>query len=247
MLAAIAAVGGGAFVLAAVVVGVRLLLLAARTRGLPEFTMGLGLFIMGGLGYPVTIVAQQATGLSEATRIGLIVANQLFTIVGMTALALFNWRVFRPAETWPRVLVLGVPIVMLGFFAAQGLGPGFFAMADTASGPWNLASLVTGAVLAWGAYESSRYAGQMRRRFQVGLGDPVVTNRFVLWAMGTGCAAAITLVHLGIRYLLGEITPVLGALIVGPIGLVAAGSVWLAFLPPAAYTRWVAARGAAAA
>ena len=35
----------------------------------------------------------------------------------------------------------------------------------------------------------------------------------------------------------------LGAMTVGILGLVSAASVWLAFLPPAAYLRWVAARG----
>ncbi len=34
----------------------------------------------------------------------------------------------------------------------------------------------------------------------------------------------------------------IGALIVGPFGLVAAGSLWLACLPPRAYLRRVAAR-----
>ena len=47
------AIGGVSFILASLVIGLRLLLLARRTRELPEFVIGLALFLMGGLGYPL--------------------------------------------------------------------------------------------------------------------------------------------------------------------------------------------------
>jgi hypothetical protein len=39
-------------------------------------------------------------------------------------------------------------------------------------------------------------------------------------------------------------TTTIGALIIAPLGLAAAGCVWLAFLPPAAYTRRFSTRQA---
>ena len=47
MLEAVAAVGGGSFVLVSLAVGLRLLLVWWRTRELPEFALGFGLFAMG--------------------------------------------------------------------------------------------------------------------------------------------------------------------------------------------------------
>ncbi len=42
----------GAFIVTSLVVGGKLLLLAARTRQLPEFTLGLGLFALVGVSEP---------------------------------------------------------------------------------------------------------------------------------------------------------------------------------------------------
>ena len=44
----LAALGGLSFLLVSIVGGARLLLLARRTRKLPEFVLGMGLFLLGG-------------------------------------------------------------------------------------------------------------------------------------------------------------------------------------------------------
>ena len=72
----LAAIGGGAFVLVSLVIGVRVMWLARRTRGLPEFAMALGLLLMGGLGYPILILAQFGSFLSDGARVLLIVVQQ---------------------------------------------------------------------------------------------------------------------------------------------------------------------------
>ena len=62
----LAAAGGGAFVLVSLVIGVRVVWLAHRTRGLAELSMGLGLLLMGGLGYPIPILADFGAFLTVA-------------------------------------------------------------------------------------------------------------------------------------------------------------------------------------
>ena len=57
----LAAIGGGAFFLASTIVSIRLLLLARRTRALPELLIGSGLLVLGAIGYPLAI-AVDATG-----------------------------------------------------------------------------------------------------------------------------------------------------------------------------------------
>lgn len=236
----LAAVGGGAFVVAAVVVGLRLLWLSWRTRGLPEFAIGAGLFLMGGLGYPLIVLSRQATGWPDAARAGLVLANEVFGIVGMTLVAVFNWRVFRPDALWARALVVAVAATLSGLTVAQGLDGGWLALADGASFPWGWAAIPNAVALGWAGLESITYHRAMAKRARLGLADAALVDRFRLWAIGTLSSAFLTLASLvgqlrGIDMALSTE----GALLVGCFGLVSAGAMWLAFLPPAAYTRWL--------
>ena len=81
----------------------------------------------------------------------------------------------------------------------------------------------------------------------MGLGDPVVANRFLLWGIGAGAAglgsAIGTLVQLVTGVVSTQVPWVLASS--SAHGFVAAVAMWLAFMPPAAYTRWVGARASA--
>jgi hypothetical protein len=85
---AIAAFGGLAFVLASLVLGVRLLALAARTRRLPEVCIGLALLLMGGLAYPLIMTARMAVRLSGPVRIGVMALAILLMGIGTLAVGL---------------------------------------------------------------------------------------------------------------------------------------------------------------
>ncbi|HKJ24608.1 MAG TPA: hypothetical protein VKB65_07285 [Myxococcota bacterium] len=235
------AIGGGAFVVAAVVIGWRLIWLSRRTRGLPEFAIGTGLFLMGGLGYPLIVLARQMTAWPDAARAGLILANEIFAIVGMTLVAVFNWRVFRPNAPWAKALVGAIAATLTGLMVAQGCAGGWLALADGANFPWAWAAVPNAVALGWAGLESLGYHRTMVKRARLGLADAALVDRFRLWAIGTFSSAFLTLASLS-----GQIrgidmaTSTEGALLVGAFGVVSAGAMWLAFLPPAAYTRWVA-------
>ena len=94
------AVGGGCFIVVSLIVGVRLLGLARRTRQLAEFAMGIGLVPIAGLGYPLMMLARFGEFLPEPARLALLVGYQFCQIIGISFVALFNWRVFRPASRW---------------------------------------------------------------------------------------------------------------------------------------------------
>jgi hypothetical protein len=88
----------------------------------------------------------------------------------------------------------------------------------------------------------------MQRRARVGLGDPVVANRFLLWAIGAGMAGAGSLVGTLVGLVLGQPLgqlPVL-TLTLSCFGMTSACALWLAFAPPEAYLRWVRRREATA-
>ena len=243
----VAAIGGGAFVLASLGVGLRLLWLAARRRTLPELWMGLGLFLMGGLGYPLVSVARMAVGQTDEVRTAFMIGAHACMVTGVTAMAVFNWQVFRPADGRARGAVASVLVALLAAVAWQGISPGFRAGAIEHRGGGVVAiNVLAGMAMAWSCAEAIAQRRASIRRARYGLAEPFVSDRFRLWAIATGAATGITAFTTTLHLL--EIDPAgsaLGAMVVGPVGLCAAVACWLAFAPPTAYRRWVGARAAA--
>jgi hypothetical protein len=103
--------------------------------------------------------------------------------------------------------------------------------------PWGIAIVATLAlVFAWTAAESLAYHAMLRRRIALGIADPVVANRVLLWAI----AAVATVVLCGViaASMLAGMAPMQHALPLCAIGAAAlvASTCWtLAFLPPASY------------
>ncbi|HYB12722.1 MAG TPA: hypothetical protein VEG67_04585 [Myxococcota bacterium] len=241
------AIGGLSFVAASFVVGLRLLWLAHRTRELPEFTIGLALVLMGALGYPLTAIARMTPGLSDELRIMLFVVSLVLTWGGTVLLALFNLSVFRPDEAWARALVVGVATWLLATFSLQSFSPGL-RVATFRNEGLGLRLFMCGIALplAWGTYESLRYWGLLRKRARLGLADPVVADRMRLWGIAELSAMVINVsTTVGALFGVDFAVTALGALVIAPLGLLAAGATWFAFLPPAAYLRRVVARAAA--
>ena len=243
----LAAVGGGAFVLACLVLGARLLILSSRTRALPELCIGAGLFLMGGVGYPLMMLARFYPDFEDGTRTAVALTHLTCSLTGNVAVCVFNWRVFRPDSPQAKALTVAVGGALLGLFAAQGISPGFLAFALGDGGPWAHATYLTSFVYLWAGTESTRYFLMMSKREKLGLADPVVTDRFRLWAIGTLAAVVISSVGIVFRMLgLDFQSSSGGAITIGTLGLVTATCFWLAFLPPPAYRRRIAARGARA-
>ncbi len=240
----LAALGGLAFVLASLVLGIRLLALGARTRRLPEVCIGLALLLMGGLGYPLIMAARMAVRFSDPARIGVMAFAILLMAVGTFAVGVFNWRVFRPGEGWARALAIATGFSLVLCIGLQLAGPGLRAAAvDNQGLGFRLFLLHSGWLTAWGAYESLRAWSRLRLRLRIGLADPVVCERVLLWGIASVASATVSVTStiagfLGINFA----ATAFGAAVTAPLGLIAAGSMWLAFVPPAGYLRRVRAR-----
>jgi hypothetical protein len=243
----LAALGGLAFVLASLLLGVRLLLLARRTRELPEMCIGLAMLLMGGLGYPLIMTARMAVRLAGPTRVGVMAFAVVLMGVGILAVGVFTWQVFRPAERWPLWALAAAALSMLVCLLLQARDPGLEAAAFHNQGlGFRLFLLHSALASGWGASESLLTGSRLRRRLRLGLADPVVTERVLLWGVASLASAIVsatstTAGFLGINFA----ATTFGAAVTAPLGLIAAGSMWLAFLPPSAYLRWVRERAAA--
>jgi len=235
-----AAVGGGVLVVASLVVGLRLIALARRTRELPELVMGLGLFLMGGVSYPLTVLAFHAESLGIPARSALLAGYMVLNSLGMTALACFTRRVFRPRAPWSAAAVVAVAAGYGAAAIVQVMGPGLEELVRTQKGPWNASLFVAVATPLWAGGESLLYHRKLRKRLALGLAEPVVVDRFRLWCLAMWSASAMTSLSIGLERMGISVTAsAAGGLVLGLLGLVVGGSLWLAFFPPEAYLRRV--------
>lgn len=231
-----------AFVLASAVIGVRLLRLALRTRELPELLFGLG-FLIGGVFGNVAISAWRIGG----DRLGDAAAfvgggGQLLLMVGALCLCASTWRVFHRDAAWATALFFSLAGVGGIGWAGHGLTQGFAASTWEGTFFW-MGFAGRSLPYLWAAVSSGVYASRMRRRVALGLAEPIVANRFLLWAIGAGCAFAIfastvVVLALGIAPFGPGITLFRSAL-----GLVLATTMWLAFFPPRFWIARFAASG----
>lgn len=166
----------------------------------------------------------------------------MIAVVGQSAIALFTWRVFRPGEAWARALALGFMALLAGVALWQTASPGWRVYAAEERGAWNLLPAFSLITLGWAGAESLLYHAKLRRRLALGLADPITTDRLRLWSVSMLAAFAIALSVQALRFAGVQVTPEVMGLIVGPLCLVAASAMWLAFLPPRRYVRWVEAR-----
>lgn len=223
------------------IVGYRLLLLASRTRELPERLLGLTFVLMG-----VSFLFYQAplifpVGVPDTP---FFFSARVIYCFSSVALALFTRVVFRKTEAWASALVIGIAISLVigvGFSALGGDWEGF-----SISNVWFWFEWVANMLpFAWIGVEAFIHHRSGRRRVRVGLLEPLVCNRFLLWMIAGLLQLSAFLLSL-VQYAEYEATgtwstwsdSTLGMLEMSTIGII-----WLVFFPPAIYCRWITNTG----
>ena len=170
--------------------GVRLMQRALRTRQLPESLLAAHFLLCGGLGYLLSVTALSAARQPDLVPPQVVAATigvgHLSSCIGVFGAICFNYLVFRRGEAWARGLVVLATVAMgvgyLGYGWTGGFADGRF------HGVWFWLFYGT---FAWGAawvmLEPLRYHRVMRRRQQLGLAEPLLANRFLLWGVGSVC------------------------------------------------------------
>lgn len=231
-------IGFGSFLAVSLTVGTRLLMQARRTRKLPELAMGLNFILAGFVGYALLVAAESL----HLFPPGLAGVASFFGVsgiaIGAAFVCLFTQHVFHPQGRAARVAVAGIAAwlgasiwgawVLHVVRPVDGLGVWL--------GHWG-SHLGLLAAYGWSTVESLRYYALMRRRVQVGVAEPLVANRFLLWGTGTLATVLVTLLYATLQ-LFGHYE--LPASLIGVsslLVLVTAISEWLAFFPPRAYRK----------
>jgi hypothetical protein len=238
------------FIVVGTAVGVRMLALARRTGGRPEWLMGAGLVLVCGLGYPGSLLSGFGQGSVGEVRLPVWAGSTLLTQTGIGSIWLFTGAVFRPGVGWARALTgLGLAALVASFL---GTGHVLATAPDDASCTastrhWLLLGMLgyAGSFL-WSAVEGLLQRRMALRRLALGLADPVVTNRFLLWGLFGLMATGINLASV-VGVVLG-VDPAESLLVLLPMGVLGAAAsvlMYLAFFPPAWYVGWL--RGTAPA
>lgn len=238
------------FVATVTVVGVRMLLLARRTRGRHELLIGAGMVLVGAIGFPGGL----ASGFGRAVgdmNIPIWFATTLVTQMGIAAIYAFTWQVFRPAVWWGKAIVAAGCLFMLGSLVVSSIlllgAPPEANSQEVARDAISVGLVGYSGCFLWSAIEGLLQWRNARRRLALGLADALVVNRFLLWGV-FGLAASGINVASAIGNAIGA-DPSTSPLVLVPMGVlgaVASVAMYLAFLPPASYAERIRARGVAA-
>lgn len=230
-------------------VGGHLLVRAWRTRSQPELLLGLHLVLALGVGYLLITLALAGVQLGLAgagPTAGLMAVGYLATIAGLIATLHFNRVVFQRGRLWALGFAILLGVAMTVAWIGYGVREGFTVHMD--GGWFRFMSIAIIAANLWVATEPLHYYGAMRRRVRLGLAEPLVADRFLLWGCGslarTGLAS-LGLVTVSITRMDSQAAgPVAAAVLIGAsvLGLFTSVTYALTFFPTGAYVRWVERR-----
>ena len=229
-MALLALLGISLFAIASFVVGWRLLWLAHRTGLMPEKLIGGSLFLAGGIGTALMILS----GVAGPARGVFSTAAMLAIDCGITVLGVFTWRVFRPGLVGATVVATCTALLFLSF-ASDWVSGHYLGVRRSA---FSMTADYVGrfVLYGWASYESLRQYSLARRRVRIGLLEPLVANRFLLWGISTLAATGIWAYSFWSE-IVGYTDTTDFYLVASAMGGTCAASIWLAFFPPRAYTR----------
>ena len=222
------------------VVGIRLLVLAYRTRGVEELLCACGFTFIGLLGYPASIASGYGMGTVGDVIFPAYLWGTIWTNLGIWSFYAFTWRVFRPAERWALGFTLAAGVVLATGCIANIVtlltSPANASSFEVTHGWTRLLQVGSVSCFAWTTWEAARQYFMSHKRRAIGLGDSVSSNRFLLWGVFGGSTLILSGVfavihHLGIPSATSPMMHVTTAV----MGLISSVAIYLAFLPPKAY------------
>jgi len=231
------------------VVGVRLLALARRTRRFPEYALSAALLLLNAVGYPVMLAAVglERLGQPGVALVFFFALSAMFAGVSMNYF--FTWRVFRSDAPWALALCVVGTWLMLAPSGAIAAHVEMHSIdAGIQSAPVWCFTVIAAVLVtyAWTAVESLHYYLNSRRRLRLGLVEAPVCNRFFLWALASGawffCTALAAVVLVRGLNPLGD---AFFTVSIGAGGLVNSVAMVLCFMPPQRYLAWLTRRAAA--
>jgi hypothetical protein len=225
---------------------------ARRGGDLAPLLLGIQLFFAMGVGYALCSAGAALALLApepQPERVAALLGpGNAAVIVGLSAALVFEWRVFWPAARWPRWLGGAFVAVMLaGWFGSAATGA--FETGLYRNGWFLLLNAGMLSVNLWVGIEPLVYHAKLVKRVRLGLAEPLVVDRFLLWGLGSLARAALVLLgpvsELALARLEGEArltASAIAAAVACGLALATTVAYWLTFEPTPRYVRWVERR-----
>jgi hypothetical protein len=250
------------------VVGVRLLRMPAEEGWItPERALGIFFVVShvtGGIVVAVCYGIWSEMGLPESPPwlSHIHAVGQLCMGVGFAMIFLFTQRTFYPASATAKLFVKVMCMAIAASLLVRAFHEGFAISVSPGPMHWVFYFLRLSALL-WASAASIVYWIRMRKRARLGLADPMVANRFLLWglwAIGSSLTAlAEPIARLVYAAVAGEsataadsIQGTAGSLIQTTLAITSVlclfttSVLWLAFFPTRRYREWITARAESA-
>lgn len=225
------------------ITGVRLLRLARHTHELPELYLGLAHLLAGALGWAMLLVASLVEYCGfHSVAVLLMICGIGCLNVGHAAVALFAWRVFSPRTRWLVAPFAFVALTLLADFVHNGLMTHLFAPPPDTFWFWP-GAISRSFAWTWLMAVSLASSRKLSRQVPLGLIDAQTANRMFLMFLASAFLVLLCCV-VNAASLLGTWAayPLTMATVSELLALPGAVCSWLAFVPPRAYTDWVARR-----
>jgi hypothetical protein len=220
------------------IAGARLLRLASRTGEAPERLLGV-MFLFTGtsfLVYQLSVLVE-----SEALWTPLNFAGRALYLPAPFILAIFTRQVFRRESLWASWLVCGCGALLVGGVTGSALRGDWEGFSIDNAWFW-LEWLGYTLPYGWAGAESFTQCAQARRRLRLGLSDPLICNRLLLWGLFGVAQLCVSLGILGqyAAYQQENVFTVGWDILLGACEILSVALIWLVFFPPVSYRNWIA-------
>lgn len=174
-----------AFAIASVTIALRCLALGARSGGLPEFSIGFGFLIGAVVGYLPETIVLSTDWFNYAIEIMVLSVTQVAIRFASISMIIFTLSVFRPTEWWARA---GAAIIVAALVVSWVMFPLTRVYAESRADViwYDVFAIARSLPLLWGAVEALLHYRKAKRQCRLGLSNPIVANRFLLWGVGLG-------------------------------------------------------------
>jgi hypothetical protein len=228
------------FVVSCSAVGVRLLWLAKSGGGRPALLCGNGFTLIAILGFPLGVLSGMGVARVGDVVLPLAAVGLLANVLGISCFFVFTVNVFRPNALWAHTLA-GAAIACMGMacvanVANIALSPSHLSSFEVTWGWAAVFNAMCVLCFGWMGVEGLLEWWKSRRRLALGLSDPVVSNRLLMWGVFGISTTLLCLLLLGVL-LTRQPTATSAVAQVGQafFGLVSSAAATLAFFPPPAY------------
>jgi hypothetical protein len=228
------------FIVTCSAVGVRLLWLAKAGGGRPAWLCGHGFSLIAMLGFPLGVLSGQGVAPAGEVQLSLSAVSLLANTLGIGCFFVFTVSVFRPGALWAHTLagaaIAGMAMASVGSLASVALAPDAASSFEVAFGWAATFQWICVLCFGWMGAEGLLEWSRSRKRLALGLSDPVVSSRLLMWGL-FGVSTTLLCLVLAAVQLSGR--PTATSLLAQSgqtfFGLTSSAAAMLAFLPSSAY------------